>query len=157
MSAIDLATPAGTLLRESLSQWSALMPDQITRKVVGQILMPKLTQALSVTNVKIDIKDWLSLIGKRNMKQLFNEVVKVQLTPIFSDRKMFKSRALDLFSPWVSCLETKEVVSFANKYVWPKLTSQVKRLEVDPSDQDLKPLYLLFAWSRVLPAPYSLK
>ena len=68
MSAIDLATPAGTLLRESLSQWSALMPDQITRKVVGQILMPKLTQALSVTNVKIDIKDWLSLIGKRNMK-----------------------------------------------------------------------------------------
>ena len=77
---------------------------------------------------------WCDLIGKRNMKQLF-EVVKVQLTPIFSDKKAFKSDlALEMFKPWVRVLDTKEVISFANRHIYPKLTSLIKRLEVDPSD-----------------------
>ena len=73
------------------------------------------------------------------MKQLF-EIVKVQLTPIFSDKKAFKNHALELFKPWVSVLDSKELVTFANRYVYPRLTSMIKRLEVDPSDQKLKPL-----------------
>ena len=39
-----------------------------------------------------------------------------------------------MFTPWIKVLETKEVISFANRYIYPKLTSLVKKLEVDPSD-----------------------
>lgn len=71
------------------------------------------------------------------MKHLF-DVIKVQLTPIFSDKKAFKTElALDMIKPWVPVLDSKEVIAFANRYIYPKLTSQVKRLEVDPSDQKL--------------------
>ena len=45
MGQLDLAKDqaAGGLLRDSLAQWSALMPDQIIQKIVAQSLMPKLT------------------------------------------------------------------------------------------------------------------
>ena len=67
------------------------------------------------------------------MRKLF-EIVKVQLTPIFSDNKAFKDRAFELFAPWVTVIDSREVISFSNRYIIPKLTFLVKRLEVDPSD-----------------------
>ena len=36
--------------------------------------------------------------------------------------------------PWVNVLERAEVQVFANRYVYPRLTAAVKKLEVDPSD-----------------------
>ena len=85
-------------------------------------------------------------------------MVKVLLIPLFSDKKAFKSnQALDLFKPWVSVLDSKEVINFANRYIYPKLTSLIKRLEVDPSDQKLQPLELVFSFTKLLPEPYSMK
>ena len=77
------------------------------------------------------------------MKLLF-EVVRVQISPIFSDKKGFKEHGLSLFAPWIAVLNTQEVISFSNRNIVPRLTSMVKRLEVDPSDQKLGPLTLLF-------------
>ena len=54
-------------------------------------------------------------------------------------------------------LDTKDTIEFANRYVYPKLTSLIKKLEVDPSDQDLHPITLLFDWTKALPLSYSLK
>lgn len=90
------------------------------------------------------------------MKVLF-EVVRVQIAPVFSDKKGFKDSAFDLFAPWIPVLDSREVISFANRNIVPKLTSLVKRLEVDPSDQKLGPLTLLFKWAAVLPQSYSIK
>ena len=159
---IDITSSAGCQVQDCLSQWSVLMPDQVLRRVVSQILMPKLREALQSWNAKSGrpLQEWLTpwceLIGKRNMKQLF-EVIKGQLAPLFTDKKLFKTQALAAFTPWISVLESKEVISFANRFIYPKLTSLVKRLEVDPSDQKLWPLELLFGWTRVLPQPYSTK
>ena len=104
--------------------------------------MPKLTQALQAQTISkkgaTSIEDWLNpwceLIGKKNMKQLF-EVARVQIAPVFGDKKAFKSdQALETFKPWVAILDSQEVIVFANRYIYPKLTALIKRLEVDPSD-----------------------
>ena len=121
------------------------MPDEIIRKIISQILMPKLSQALQSWNPKkssekdeVNLEDWFvpwrDLIGKKNIKQLFDDVAKAQITPVFTDRKLFKIQALDLFRPWAEVLDTKDTIEFANRYVYPKLTSLIKKLEVDPSD-----------------------
>jgi len=75
--------------------------------------MPKLSQTLSKCDIRSKkeepIQSWLTpwceIIGKKNMRTLF-EIVKVQLTPIFSDKKAFKDRALELFAPWVTVMDS---------------------------------------------------
>ena len=62
-----------------------------------------------------------------------------------------------MLKPWISVLEAQEIQSFANRYIIPKLTSLAKRLEVDPTDQKLTSLTLIFAWTKTLPLAYSLK
>ena len=46
MGQVEMTGPTGISLKTSLSQWSVLMPDEILRKLVNQVLMPKLTQAI---------------------------------------------------------------------------------------------------------------
>ena len=88
------------------------------------------------------------------MKQLF-EKVKQQIIPSFSDKKLFKKNGVKLLAPWVKVLEKAELRAFANRYVFPRLTSMIKRLEVDPSDQKLSSLDTLFTWTRLLPLEFS--
>ena len=118
MGHVEMRESGGTWLRETLSQWSVLMPDQVLRKLVDQVIMPKLSQALQTcaltkndaTNIEDWLTPWCEIIGKKNMKQLF-EVVKVQLVPIFSDKKAFKSdHALEVFKPWIGVLDSTEVI-----------------------------------------------
>lgn len=53
------------------------MPDQVIKKVVQQIIMPKLESALSAWSPRDgnDLESWLTpwveVIGKKHMKQLF--------------------------------------------------------------------------------------
>jgi len=123
--------------------------------------MPKLQQGVKIWSAKIDspLQDWLmpwsELIGKKNMKSLF-ETLKPHLTPLFSDKKKFKTQALPAFQPWIQVLEKSEIIAFANRYIYPKLTSLVSKLQVDPANQSLEPLNLLFAWANLIkPETYS--
>jgi len=76
---------------------------------------------------------------------------------VFGDKKSFKKNGIKLMRPWVGVLERSEVQIFANRYVYPRITAAVKKLEVDPSSQRLGALELLFDWTRLLPAKFSEK
>ena len=127
------------VLRSNLLEWMALMPDQIISKIVTSILMPKLRAAIQSWSPRegIPLERWLTpwceIVGKKHMSRLFEEM-KVQITPVFTDKKMFAKMGLSLFSPWARVLSKQDVVNFTNRYVYPRLISMVKRLEVDPSD-----------------------
>jgi len=76
---LNIKTESGLLLLNCFSQWTALMPDQVIKKVVQQTIMPKLTSALQVWSARDgELETWLApwceLIGKKNMKLLFESV-----------------------------------------------------------------------------------
>ena len=103
----------GDRLRRTLSQWSPLMPDRFLRKVVEEILLPKLKQAIKADWNPRDqsralqtwLLPWTEILGKRNMKAMFEEDVKPRITPIFGEWKPSKPIGLLLVTPWTGVLD----------------------------------------------------
>ena len=91
------------------------------------------------------------------MKAMFEDDVKVRITPIFGEWKPSKPIGLQLIAPWIGVLDDEQVINFSNRYIMPKLSGMIQRLGVEPSSQDIEPLNILFRWAETLPAPYGPK
>ena len=51
---------------------------------------------------------------------------------------------MQLIYDWLPVLSEDQATSFLNRYITPKLSYMIQKLEVDPSDQEIKPLNVLF-------------
>ena len=78
---LEISSEAGLVVKHALNEWMALMPNPFIKKVVDQIVMPKLQVAIKIWNprdTKRGLETWLTpwcdVIGKKNMKVLFDSV-----------------------------------------------------------------------------------
>ena len=96
-------------------------------------MLPKLKQAIKADWNPRDrsqaleawLLPWTDMLGKRNMKALFEEDVKPRITPIFGEWKPSKPIGLQLVAPWVGILDDEQVISFSNRYIMPKLSYMI--------------------------------
>ena len=87
---------------------------------------------------------WTEILGKRIMRNIFDEDIKPRIVPILSDWKPQDPIGMQLISDWLPVLSENLATSFLNRYITPKLSYMIQKLEVDPSDQEIKPLNVLF-------------
>ena len=151
--------------RDTVKQWSAIMPDEFLRKISVQVILPKLQQTISrdwcprdpTMHVKSWLLPWTEVLGKRIMRQVFEDDVRPRIVPLLSDWKPYKPLGMQLVSDWMPLLSEDQATKFSNRYITPKLSHMIQKLEVDPSSQEIEPLNVLFQWSAVLPQPYGAK
>lgn len=77
---------------------------------------------------------WESVVGRRNMQTLFHEEFKPKISGLLADWKPEKDNVLDLIKPWQDTLSRADLEAFCTRYITPRLSYSLSKLEVDPSD-----------------------
>ena len=94
--------------------------------------------------VKLWLLPWTGILGKRIMRSIFEDDVKPRIVPLLGDWKPQDPLGMQLIADWLPVLSEDQATSFLNRYITPKLSYMIQKLEVDPSDQEIKPLNVLF-------------
>ena len=72
--------------------------------------------------------------------QGFFVLIKLKITTALSEWKPDSPVAQQLITPWLEILDRKSIDNILMRSVVPKLISQLKQIEIDPTGQDIKPL-----------------
>ncbi|KAK0547848.1 hypothetical protein OC845_003870 [Tilletia horrida] len=144
--------------------WTPLLPKFILENVVAQLLLPKLTKAVadwtpswkrrghhhSSASVELHqiLFPWLPILGDR-----LDELVSESKRRIKSMLKSWKV-ALPMpphLSEWKQVIDANEWDSMLLTNIVPKLSARVRDdFEVNPGDQDIKPLEDVLEWRHVV-------
>ena len=98
--------------RETVKQWSTIMPNEFLRKISLHMILPKLQQSIKndwcprdpSMSVKSWLLPWTEILGKRIMREIFEDDMKPRIIPLFSDWKPYKPLGMQLISDWMPVL-----------------------------------------------------
>ncbi|KAE8255215.1 hypothetical protein A4X13_0g3111 [Tilletia indica] len=151
-----------TLPLPLIEMWKPLLPSFIMENLVTQLLLPKLSRAVS---------DWNPAWRRRSGHQAAVELHQIVFPwlPLLSDRlddimadakrrvkSMLKSWKVTVPMPaqleeWKEIIEVNEWDSMLLVNIVPKLSARLRdEFEVNPGEQDVGPLEDVLAWRRVL-------
>ncbi|KAF8317597.1 TFP11-domain-containing protein [Clavulina sp. PMI_390] len=142
--------------------WGDLIPPFMFDNVMDQLVMPKLSKAVSDWSLRTAegvplhklVLPWLPHVGLR-MDTLLEEA-KRKLKGMLKSWTVMDGVPEGLIV-WREVLKTKEWDDLLLKYVVPKLGAHLReKLVINPADQDMEPLYRTAPWVTVLkPSVYS--
>lgn len=118
-------------------------------------LIPRLKESISQWNPLLDpyihlwIHPWLPTIGVGQLDSIVKNI-QDRLEKSMLDWKPEEKGLLAMISPWKKIFGQEYWNTFLNKFVLPKLTYIIYKLEVNPKNQDIQPLNVLFSWKEWL-------
>lgn len=122
---------------EMLDRWTTLMPDKFLLKLVSVYLMPKLSreiQRFPSDSVCFWLMPWEKIVGRGNMRSLFESEYRPKISGMLQEWKPESDLIIDLIRPWQDTLTKEDIDKFTARYIVPRLSYSISKLEVDPSD-----------------------
>ncbi|KAL0089236.1 GC-rich sequence DNA-binding factor-like protein-domain-containing protein [Phycomyces blakesleeanus] len=136
-----------------LEAWKPLLPRFIFENIINQLLLPKITTAVSDWDPRNDpemihswIHPWLPILEPWRLAEIFTNI-RQKLSVVLRQWHPSDESALHIIIPWKQVWTASQMEMFLTKCILPKLT-QVLRTEfvVDPQDQKIEPLVWCLAW-----------
>ncbi|KAI9252420.1 GC-rich sequence DNA-binding factor-like protein-domain-containing protein [Phascolomyces articulosus] len=147
-------------LVQLLETWKPLLPRFIFENIVNQLVLPKISRAVSDWDPRNDpemihtwIHPWLPVLEAWRLGELFT-TIRHKLAVVLRVWHPSDESALHIIMPWKEVWTRQQMESFINKSVLPKLT-RIMRDEfiVNPREQQLDPLIWCMAWKDIISEP----
>ncbi|ODQ53497.1 TFP11-domain-containing protein [Saitoella complicata NRRL Y-17804] len=134
-----------------LEAWEQLLPPFISQSILEQLILPKLHAAVQEWNPRRKgpephtwVFPWLPLLGER-MAEVVDDV-KRKFGKVLAGWRI-EDGVVEGLEEWREVFGKGEMEGILVKHLLPKLASVLRvDFEVDPADQKLEPLGLVFPW-----------
>ncbi|KAG2219548.1 hypothetical protein INT45_013207 [Circinella minor] len=144
-------------LVQLLEAWKPLLPRFIFENIVNQLILPKITHAVSDWDPRNDpemihtwIHPWLPVLEAWRLGDLFTSI-RHKLGVVLRVWHPSDESALHIIVPWKDVWTSQQMESFVNKSILPKLTRVMRdEFMVNPREQQLEPLIWCMAWKDIL-------
>ncbi|KAI8329835.1 GC-rich sequence DNA-binding factor-like protein-domain-containing protein [Chlamydoabsidia padenii] len=141
-----------------LEAWQPVLPRFIYENIINQLILPKLSHAVSDWDPRTDeqlvhtwIHPWLPLLQAWRLADLFT-TIRHKLAVVLKQWHPSDESALEVIGRWKDVWTKTQMDTFLQKNILPKLT-QVLRQEfiINPRDQpSIDPLAWCLAWQGIL-------
>ncbi|CDW72566.1 tuftelin-interacting protein 11 [Stylonychia lemnae] len=143
---------------ECLKKWQLLIPEKFFIKLIQMYIKPKIKREIQDWNPKDTNKEnllqnwlfpWKDLLSEVDMQSLIVQI-KLKLTTALSEWKVESNLALILIQPLNEIMDMQSINNIVMRSVIPKLTFKLKEFQIDPANQDIDLLTLIFQWVGVI-------
>ncbi|KAI9469766.1 MAG: GC-rich sequence DNA-binding factor-like protein-domain-containing protein [Benjaminiella poitrasii] len=140
-----------------LEEWQPLLPRFIFENIINQLIIPKLSRAVSDWNPRTDpimihtwIHPWFPILRAWRLAELCTSI-RHKLSVVLRQWHPSDESALHIISPWKEVWTSEQCEQFILKSILPKLTLVIREeFQVNPRDQNLDPLIWCLAWKNLL-------
>ncbi|KAI3805773.1 hypothetical protein L1987_21659 [Smallanthus sonchifolius] len=143
-------------LLKFLESWEKLMPHQALQTILDNIVMPKLSAAVSSwdpvrEHIAIHkwVRPWLPLLGQK--LDTFYPVIRNRLESVLHVWHPSDVSAFTILSPWKPVFDPVSWEHIMVRSIIPKLLVVMNEFQVNPADQKLHQFYWLLTWAGVMP------
>ncbi|KAI7902092.1 GC-rich sequence DNA-binding factor-like protein-domain-containing protein [Cokeromyces recurvatus] len=140
-----------------LEEWQPLLPRFIFENMINQLIIPKLSRAVSDWNPRTDpvmihtwIHPWFPTLGAWRLAELCT-TIRQKLSVVLRQWHPSDESALHIITPWKDIWTAEQCEQFMLKSILPKLTLLLREeFQVNPRDQNLDGLIWCLAWKNLL-------
>ncbi|CAO3628706.1 unnamed protein product [Cunninghamella echinulata] len=136
-----------------LEAWQEVLPRFIFENIIYQLILPKITKAVSDWNPRNDeqmvhtwIHPWLPVLQAWRLADICT-TIRHKLSVILRQWHPSDESALEVIGKWKGVWTSQQMDSFLQKNIIPKLTNVLRHdFIVNPRDQQLDPLAWCLVW-----------
>ncbi|CAO3634150.1 unnamed protein product [Cunninghamella blakesleeana] len=144
-------------LIQLLEAWQDVLPRFIFENIVYQLILPKLTKAVSDWDPRNDVEmvhtwihPWFPVLRAWRLADICT-TIRHKLSVIMRQWHPSDESALEVIGKWKGVWSTQQMDSFLQKNIIPKLTHVLRHdFIVNPRDQQLDPLAWCLVWHGII-------
>lgn len=144
-------------LIQLMEEWEPVLPRFIHENIIHQLILPKISRAVSDWNPRTDpimihtwIHPWFPTLKAWRLAELFTHI-RHKLSVVLRQWHPSDESALHIISPWKDVWTIDQLEQFTTKSILPKLTLVLREeFQVDPRNQSLDALIWCLAWKNLL-------
>jgi tuftelin-interacting protein 11 len=145
-----------TQMAALLDAWSSLLPEWMLDNVLEQIVLSRLTQAVTVWDPLTDIipihmwiLPWSNILGSKMHGNVYKTICD-KLSKAFREWYPQDRSALAMIRPWKGIFNDEDLRIFLHKNVVPKLEFRMNEIIFNPLQQDLEVFNQVWEWNEVV-------
>jgi tuftelin-interacting protein 11 len=139
-----------------LDTWSALLPDWMLDNVLEQIILNRLTQAVTDWDPLTDIcpihswiLPWANILGSKMESNVYKTICE-KLSKALRAWGPEDRSARAMIQPWKNVFRDEDLAMFLHKNVVPKLEHRMSDIIFNPIQQDLEIFNQVWEWNELL-------
>ncbi|KAK4510637.1 uncharacterized protein ATC70_005069 [Mucor velutinosus] len=144
-------------LIQLMEEWEPVLPRFIHENIIHQLILPKISRAVSDWNPRTDpimihtwIHPWFPTLKAWRLAELFTHI-RHKLSVVLRQWHPSDESALHIISPWKDVWTADQLEQFTSKSILPKLTLVLREeFQVDPRNQNLDAFIWCLAWKNLL-------
>ncbi|CAH8473349.1 unnamed protein product [Heterobilharzia americana] len=145
-------------LLEVLEAWQPLLPvDMLQRRILDQLILPKLQDAVSSWNpltdtipVHIWLHPWLPWFGGIERLSCVHDVVLQKLGNCLTNWHPSDASARSVLLPWRTIFPVTSMAAFLSRHVVPKLSLALQQFQLNPAKQNMDPWNWVMRWADLI-------
>ncbi|KAH8852313.1 Tuftelin-interacting protein 11 [Schistosoma japonicum] len=145
-------------LLEVLEAWQPLLPDDILqRKILDQLILPKLQDAVSSWNpltdtvpVHIWLHPWLPWFGGVERLSCLHDMVLQKLGNCLTNWHPSDASARSVLMPWRTIFPVPSMSAFLSRHIVPKLALALQQFQLNPAKQNMDPWNWVMRWADLI-------
>ncbi|XP_001842208.2 septin-interacting protein 1 [Culex quinquefasciatus] len=139
-----------------LDAWAPLLPAWILDNVLEQIIMSKLTAAVTEWDpltdhipIHIWIQPWAGILGSK-MEETIYPTIREKLSKALKAWNPEDRSARAMITPWKGVMAEEDLQVFLTKNIIPKLELRLTELVINPLQQDLEIFNQVWEWHELI-------
>ncbi|CAH8456511.1 unnamed protein product [Schistosoma rodhaini] len=145
-------------LLEVLEAWQPLLPDDmLQRKILDQLILPKLQDAVSSWNPLTDtvpvhtwLHPWLPWFGGVERLSCLHDMVLQKLGSCLTNWHPSDASARSVLMPWRTIFPVTSMAAFLSRHVVPKLALALQQFQLNPAKQNMDPWNWVMRWADLI-------
>ncbi|CAH8459513.1 unnamed protein product [Schistosoma intercalatum] len=145
-------------LLEVLEAWQPLLPDDmLQRKILDQLILPKLQDAVSSWNPLTDtvpvhtwLHPWLPWFGGVERLACLHDMVLQKLGSCLTNWHPSDASARSVLMPWRTIFPVTSMAAFLSRHVVPKLALALQQFQLNPAKQNMDPWNWVMRWADLI-------
>ncbi|CAH8667299.1 unnamed protein product [Dicrocoelium dendriticum] len=141
-------------LLDVLEIWRPLIPDQMLLRILHELVLPKLHDAVSKWNPLTDtipihtwLHPWLPWFGGAEHLAGVHDAVLQKLGTCLTNWHPSDGSAHSILTPWRSVVSIGAMSAFLNRHVVPKLSLTLQQFKLNPASQNMDGWTWVMRWA----------